>query len=504
MKLSQKNKLIMGGIGIALVLLGVLFLMFNPSKDTEGDKNLSNVIRIQQDHASLTGVVQVLDGEVIEGEEEGKTTFKAEGQEIITTIGSDVVMVNGEERPYVKETIQTEDNQEDELETNELPVVYEDEDEVFVPIEFVEDVFDLTYDEESLEFKKEDEVILVGEKTEEPTKEEEAESEVNSSDDEEKEENKEEEEQTEETEESKKDETVNSEPTKQENTTNQTKPENTNNSTSNTTKPENTGSSSNSGNTGSSNNSGSTGNSNNSGNAGNSNNQTKPETSTPPPTPTPEPQPVKVTSLTTSTGNLTLEVGGSAKMNVTVNPSNADNKGVTFTSSNTGVATVDGNGNIVAKGAGTASITAKSNENGNISVSITVTVNEKPKKAVYTGDTIVARLRNEKGWCGSGTSAYISVYGCNMAMEGWGAEIASVTSSDIDVQMIIKDSTQSGVVSGVESVIRWMMPNQGQQVINKLHDPNYYGGTLTNIDGRKVVISLQSWGITINIHAKYE
>ena len=491
MKLSQKNKLIMGSIGIVLVLLGVLFLMFNQSKNTKEDKNSSNVIRIQQDHASLTGVVYVLDGEVIEGEEEGKTTFIAEGQEIITTIGSEVVMVNGEERPYVKETIQTEDDQEDELETTELPVVYEDEDEVFVPIEFVEDVFDLTYDEESLEFKKEDEVILVGEKTEEPTKEEETESEVNSSDDEEKEENKEEE-KTEETEESKKDETVNSEPIKQENTTNQTKPENTNNSTSNTTKPENTGNS---------NNSGSTGNSNNSGNTGNSNNQTKPETSTP----TPEPQPVKVTSLTTSTGNLTLEVGGSGKMSVTVNPSNADNKGVTFTSSNSGVATVDGNGNIVAKGAGTAYITAKSNENGNISVSIIVTVNEKPKpQPTYTGNSIVNRLVNELGWCKGNSDAFLGPNGCSTGLDWRSVEVSAMNGSNgYDVSINIMDSQGSGVVSGVEAVIRWMMPTSGQQIINKMHDPSFYGGTFENMDGRKVVVELTSYGIGVRIYPKY-
>ena len=56
-------------------------------------------------------------------------------------------------------------------------------------------------------------------------------------------------------------------------------------------------------------------------------------------------------------------VGQSSKMSVTVNPSNADNKSVTFSSSNSGVATVDGN-NIVSKAAGTIYITAKSNENG--------------------------------------------------------------------------------------------------------------------------------------------
>lgn len=43
---------------------------------------------------------------------------------------------------------------------------------------------------------------------------------------------------------------------------------------------------------------------------------------------------------------------------------------------------------------------------------------------------------------------------------------------------------------------------QGQQVINKLYDPNYYDGTLTNINGRKVVVSLKDYEIVIEIHAK--
>lgn len=116
-----------------------------------------------------------------------------------------------------------------------------------------------------------------------------------------------------------------------------------------------------------------------------------------------------MTSITTDKVSLTLEVGQTGKMTANVQPSNAGNKGVTFVSSNTSVATVDGSGNITAKGAGSAVITAKSNENGNISVSISVTVTEKPKKATYTGDTIVNCLVNELGWYrASSTSAYLA------------------------------------------------------------------------------------------------
>ena len=47
-----------------------------------------------------------------------------------------------------------------------------------------------------------------------------------------------------------------------------------------------------------------------------------------------------------------------------------------------------------------------------------------------------------------------------------------------------------------------MMPSQGQQLINKLHDPNYYGGTHT-LDGRKVTVEIKSYGIAIRICPKY-
>ena len=254
----------------------------------------------------------------------------------------------------------------------------------------------------------------------------------------------------------------------------------------------------------SSNSSNSTSSSNNSSNS-NTTTQTKPETSTPAPVPTPEPQPVKVTGVTTSTANLTLEIGGTGKMTATVSPSNADNKAVTFSSSNTAVATVDQSGNIVAKGSGTAYITATSKENSKMSASIVVTVKEKPKTAVYTGDSIVARLRNEKGWYGSGTYAYLAPSE-NSAAELTYVEVSSAksTGTGIDTRITVYNSQVDGVVSGVEQVIRWIMPNQGQQVINKLHDSSYYGGTLEGIDGRKVVISLKNYGIVIDIYAKYE
>ena len=510
--MKKQNKILVAGAIVALMAIGVPSLMSQANDEATTQESVLSTVHVYEGSISMNGVVKALNGEVIDGTEEGKTTFKAQDKEIITTIGSGVVLVNGEEDVYVVEK-EVDDSTMNLVKWTEAYVV---EEEVFVPIEFVERVFDLTFDEESLELKKDDEVIIVGEKIEKLPEEEEAtDSEVDGPKEEEKEESKEEE-KTEDTKEEEKNETVNSGTSSNgSNTgtsgsvskpTQQPKPENsTNNSGSSNSGSSNSTNNSGSSNSGSSNSTNNSSSNNSSSN--NSNNQVKPETPAPAPAPKPEPQPVKVISLTTSTGNLTLEVGQSSKMSVTVNPSNADNKSVTFSSSNSGVATVDGSGNIVAKAAGTTYITAKSNENGNINVSIVVTVNEKPKpQPTYTGSTILNRVVNELGWCKvSGyNQAFIGKTGCDSIAGNRYVEMSSLNGSQgIDVAINIYDSSGTGVVSGVEAIIRWMMPSSGQQIINKLHDSNFYGGTFENMDGRKVVVSLRSFGIAIDIYPKY-
>ena len=67
---------------------------------------------------------------------------------------------------------------------------------------------------------------------------------------------------------------------------------------------------------------------------------------------------VKPTSISLSKTSLSLTTGGTATLSATVYPSNATNKSVTWTTSNSSVATVSA-GKVTAKGAGTATITAK-------------------------------------------------------------------------------------------------------------------------------------------------
>ena len=84
---------------------------------------------------------------------------------------------------------------------------------------------------------------------------------------------------------------------------------------------------------------------------------------------------VPVTSVTLDKTSLALDVGGSDTLTATVEPDNATNKAVTWSSNNENVATVDQNGNVKAVGAGKATITATTADGSGVSATCTVTVN---------------------------------------------------------------------------------------------------------------------------------
>ena len=70
------------------------------------------------------------------------------------------------------------------------------------------------------------------------------------------------------------------------------------------------------------------------------------------------PAPVLVNSVTLNKSELALYTGGSATLTATVQPEDATNKAVNWSSSDEAVATVDANGEVTAVSAGTATITA--------------------------------------------------------------------------------------------------------------------------------------------------
>lgn len=94
------------------------------------------------------------------------------------------------------------------------------------------------------------------------------------------------------------------------------------------------------------------------------------------PTQNPGQQTVSVTSVSIS-GASTVNVGATIKLTATVQPTNATNKNVTWSSSNPSIATVDANGNVRGVNDGTVTITVSTADGGKVATH-TVTV-----KSVY-------------------------------------------------------------------------------------------------------------------------
>ena len=98
---------------------------------------------------------------------------------------------------------------------------------------------------------------------------------------------------------------------------------------------------------------------------------------------------VKVSSVSFSEKNISLLVGKSKKVGMTVLPNNASNKSVSWKSSNSKVASVDSSGNVLAISKGTATITAVSNDNSSIKASVVVTVNYNLEMSLSVTDKVV-------------------------------------------------------------------------------------------------------------------
>jgi len=79
------------------------------------------------------------------------------------------------------------------------------------------------------------------------------------------------------------------------------------------------------------------------------------------------------TGITLNSSTLALKKGNTGQLAATVTPNDADNKSVTWTSSNTNVATVDSSGKVTAVASGSATITATNASGQNATCAVTVT-----------------------------------------------------------------------------------------------------------------------------------
>lgn len=83
---------------------------------------------------------------------------------------------------------------------------------------------------------------------------------------------------------------------------------------------------------------------------------------------------VAVSSITLNASSKTLEIGETLQLTATVNPDNASDKSLTWSSSNPSVATVSADGLVTAQSEGSATIKATANDGSGVSASCSITV----------------------------------------------------------------------------------------------------------------------------------
>ncbi len=112
----------------------------------------------------------------------------------------------------------------------------------------------------------------------------------------------------------------------------------------------------------------------------------------PSPTVSPSPSPVVPTGITLEKTALSMEKGGTVTLKATVTPENAEDKTVTWSSSDETIAKVDNTGKITALKAGTVTITVTSNADTAVKATCKVTVTEETRTLTLSHTTLAMAI----------------------------------------------------------------------------------------------------------------
>lgn len=108
------------------------------------------------------------------------------------------------------------------------------------------------------------------------------------------------------------------------------------------------------------------------------------------------PSVINVSSVQLNESAMSLSVGGTGNLIATVNPSDATDKTVTWTSSNTAIATVDANGKVTAVAPGTAVIVVTTKDGGKTaSCTVTVSSTTVPVESITLDKTSLSLAEGE-------------------------------------------------------------------------------------------------------------
>ena len=143
-----------------------------------------------------------------------------------------------------------------------------------------------------------------------------------------------------------------------------------------------------------------------------------------------------VTGITLNQPTISLNVGTTSQLSATVQPANASNNGVTWTSSDEGVATVDADGLVTAVSRGTCTITCTAKDGSGVVATCEVTANQLVTNISLSQSTLSLN---------SGSTAQLSATVLPANANDMGV---TWTSSDEDVATVDADGLVTAIAGG--------------------------------------------------------
>ncbi len=169
---------------------------------------------------------------------------------------------------------------------------------------------------------------------------------------------------------------------------------------------------------------------------------------------------IPVTSVTLDKTTHTINVGEEFTLQATVNPDNATNKNITWSTSDATVATVDDNGKVTAKKAGTATITVTT-EDGNHTATCEITVTKKSTAIEYVDNTLKVNVYPTV--VGDGfTVAFADKFKKVLTLE-----IYSLSGTKVYTKRINKDKQYVNVSSLKQGVYMVKLGNKTYKIVKK-------------------------------------
>ena len=150
---------------------------------------------------------------------------------------------------------------------------------------------------------------------------------------------------------------------------------------------------------------------------------------------------IPVTGIGLNKSSIKLTVGQSTKLTSSVRPSDATNKGVFWSSSNTKIVTVDSSGNVTAKKAGSATIKVTTRDGG-YSAKATVTV---ISKSTAGAEAVYKKAKSQLG------KKYPEFKGCGFHPHAWCADFVSWCAKKAGQSKAIPSNAS---VSGIRTAIK--------------------------------------------------